>query len=317
MDGFKNSTRTQYMKGGSCDGYAKGGSVKGAAKISKVMGEFKRGDLHSGSKKGPEVTSKKQATAIALSEARKAGAKIPQPVQKKSLGGILKAMSPAAMLADSKVGKDLMGAGVFGVGGVLLNQLMKKKQSGQPLTPAENQQLAQAQQAQPAMQKGGPVKKNMGGAMGSGRKQALATRASAASNEARNAQMARKPAPAKRGPAGAGFDAKPMVNKLSADKVEAMRDRMTTDTRKSIGTLSAAGNATEQRNPEADRMVRLQKEAEARGVQLPRDSGLDADRGMPMPSGKGRHDPRVPMVSGPPPMMKKGGLAAMPKGKKC
>jgi len=317
MDGFKNSTRTQYMKGGSCDGYAKGGSVKGAAKISKVMGEFKRGDLHSGSKKGPEVTSKKQATAIALSEARKAGAKIPQPVQKKSLGGILKAMSPAAMLADSKVGKDLMGAGVFGVGGVLLNQLMKKKQSGQPLTPAENQQLAQAQQAQPAMQKGGPVKKNMGGAMGSGRKQALATRASAASNEARNAQMARKPAPAKRGPAGAGFDAKPMVNKLSADKVEAMRDRMTTDTRKSIGTLSAAGNATEQRNPEADRMVRLQKEAEARGVQLPRDSGLEADRGMPMPSGKGRHDPRVPMVSGPPPMMKKGGLAAMPKGKKC
>jgi hypothetical protein len=198
-----------------------------------------------------------------------------------------------------------------------LNQLMKKKQSGQTLTPAENQQLAQAQQGQPAMQKGGPVKKNMGGAMGSGRKQALATRASAASNEARNAQMARKPAPPKRGPAGAGFEAKPMVNKLSADKVEAMRDRMTTDTRKSIGTLSAAGNATEQRNPEADRMVRLQKEAEARGVQLPRDSGLEADRGMPMPAGKGSRDPRVPMVSGPPPMMKKGGLAAMPKGKKC
>lgn len=303
MDGFKNSTRTQYMKGGSCEGYAKGGSVKGAAKVAKVMGEFKRGELHSGSKKGPEVTSKKQATAIALSEARKAGAKIPQPVQKKSLGGVLKAMSPAAMLADSKIGKDLMGAGVFGVGGVLLNQLMKKKQSGQPLTPAETQQLAQGQTA---MQKGGPVKKNMGGAMGSGRKQALAARASAASNEARNAQMARKPAPAKRGPAGAGFDAKPMVN-----KAEDMRASM--PTRKFVGA--------EQRNSEADRMVSLQKEAEARGVQLPRDisggSPVEADRGMPMPSGKGRHDPRVPMVSGPPPMMKKGGLAAMPKGKKC
>jgi len=75
MDGFKNSTKTQYTSGGSC--YAKGGSVKGAAKISKVMGEFKSGALHSGSKTGPEVTSKKQATAIALSEARKAGAKIP------------------------------------------------------------------------------------------------------------------------------------------------------------------------------------------------------------------------------------------------
>lgn len=88
MDGFKNSTRTQYMKGGSCEGYAKGGSVKGAAKINKVMGEFKRGELHSGSKKGPEVTSKKQATAIALSEARKAGAKIPV---KKNNGGSIEA----------------------------------------------------------------------------------------------------------------------------------------------------------------------------------------------------------------------------------
>ena len=76
-DGFKNSTKTHYMKGGACEGYAKGGKVKGAAKISKVMGEFKAGKLHSGSKSGPEVTSKKQATAIALSEARKAGAKIP------------------------------------------------------------------------------------------------------------------------------------------------------------------------------------------------------------------------------------------------
>jgi hypothetical protein len=175
MKDFKNSTRTQYMKGGSCEGYAKGGSVKGAAKVAKVMGEFKRGELHSGSKKGPEVTSKKQATAIALSEARKAGAKTPQPVQKKSLGGVLKAMSPAAMLADSKVGKDLMGAGVFGAGGLLLNQLLKKKQSGQPLTPAENQKVAQAQQGQTAMKKGGGVmKKGDGGAVARGnRMQAL------------------------------------------------------------------------------------------------------------------------------------------------
>lgn len=38
-------------------------------KISKVLGEAKRGTLRSGSKKGPKVTSKKQALAIALSEA--------------------------------------------------------------------------------------------------------------------------------------------------------------------------------------------------------------------------------------------------------
>jgi hypothetical protein len=55
-----------------------GGMKKGAGKIAKVMGEFKRGALHSGSKKGPEVTSPAQAKAIALSEGRKAGARIPK-----------------------------------------------------------------------------------------------------------------------------------------------------------------------------------------------------------------------------------------------
>ena len=55
---------------------------KKPGKIEKVMHEFKEGKLHSGSKKGPEVTSKKQAEAIALSEARKAGAKIPEKKKK-------------------------------------------------------------------------------------------------------------------------------------------------------------------------------------------------------------------------------------------
>jgi len=39
------------------------------SKVEKVMHEFKTGKLHSGSKKGPKVTSRKQAIAIALSEA--------------------------------------------------------------------------------------------------------------------------------------------------------------------------------------------------------------------------------------------------------
>lgn len=42
------------------------------SKVEKVMGEWKRGSLHSG-KKGPVVKSRKQAIAIALSEAREAG----------------------------------------------------------------------------------------------------------------------------------------------------------------------------------------------------------------------------------------------------
>ena len=41
---------------------------KQAKKIGKVMGEFKEGTLHSG-KGGPVVKSRKQAIAVALSEA--------------------------------------------------------------------------------------------------------------------------------------------------------------------------------------------------------------------------------------------------------
>jgi hypothetical protein len=40
-------------------------------KIEKTMHEFKEGELHSSSKRGPKVTSRKQAIAIALSQARK------------------------------------------------------------------------------------------------------------------------------------------------------------------------------------------------------------------------------------------------------
>ena len=38
-------------------------------KIKSVMKEFKQGKLKTGSKKGPKVTSRKQAIAVALSEA--------------------------------------------------------------------------------------------------------------------------------------------------------------------------------------------------------------------------------------------------------
>lgn len=54
-----------------------GGSIpkSGAYKVPKVMSEYKAGELHSGSKTGPVVKSRKQAVAIALSEARAAGKK--------------------------------------------------------------------------------------------------------------------------------------------------------------------------------------------------------------------------------------------------
>lgn len=105
MDGFRDSTRTRYMQGGDVEAYAKGGKVKGAAKISKVMGEFKRGELHSGSKKGPKVTSEKQAKAIALSEARAAGAKIPAP---KKRGVPVASREPIVKAAGGLVGRPIM-----------------------------------------------------------------------------------------------------------------------------------------------------------------------------------------------------------------
>jgi hypothetical protein len=51
-------------------------TTKAEHKIHKVMKEHKEGTLKSGS--GRKVTSREQAVAIALSEARKSGAKIPE-----------------------------------------------------------------------------------------------------------------------------------------------------------------------------------------------------------------------------------------------
>jgi Family of unknown function (DUF6496) len=62
----------------------KPGEKKSAQGVRTAMHEFKRGQLHSGSKKGPKVKNRKQAIAIGLSEARKAGAKVPSPGQKRS-----------------------------------------------------------------------------------------------------------------------------------------------------------------------------------------------------------------------------------------
>ena len=51
-------------------------ATKGKGKVEKVMHEYKEGTLKSSS--GKKVTGRKQAVAIALSEARHAGAKIPK-----------------------------------------------------------------------------------------------------------------------------------------------------------------------------------------------------------------------------------------------
>lgn len=55
---------------------------KASRKVRQVMRERKRGTLRSG-RSGKKVRSRKQAIAIGLSEARRAGAKVP-PKRKKS-----------------------------------------------------------------------------------------------------------------------------------------------------------------------------------------------------------------------------------------
>lgn len=39
--------------------------------VRQVMHEYKHGDLHSGSKRGPRVTNRREAIAIALNQARR------------------------------------------------------------------------------------------------------------------------------------------------------------------------------------------------------------------------------------------------------
>ncbi|HEY7409845.1 MAG TPA: DUF6496 domain-containing protein [Vicinamibacteria bacterium] len=50
--------------------------AKASQKVERAMHERKRGQLRSG-RSGRKVTSRKQAIAIGLSEARRAGAKVP------------------------------------------------------------------------------------------------------------------------------------------------------------------------------------------------------------------------------------------------
>jgi hypothetical protein len=55
---------------------------KASEKVERAMHEMKRGELHSGGS-GKKVTDPKQAVAIGLSQARRAGGKVPPPPRQK------------------------------------------------------------------------------------------------------------------------------------------------------------------------------------------------------------------------------------------
>ena len=56
--------------------------AKASEKVKRAMHERKKGTLKSG-RSGKKVTSRKQAIAIGLSEARRAGGKVPRKKSKK------------------------------------------------------------------------------------------------------------------------------------------------------------------------------------------------------------------------------------------
>ena len=58
-------------------------SKKASEQVKKAVDKQKRGQLKSG-RSGKKVTSRKQAIAIGLSEARKKGAKVPKASRRKS-----------------------------------------------------------------------------------------------------------------------------------------------------------------------------------------------------------------------------------------
>ena len=67
------SKKTRSRKSSSGRKYGK----KASDKVERAMHEMKRGKLRSG-RSGKKVKSRKQAIAIGLSEARKAGGKVPR-----------------------------------------------------------------------------------------------------------------------------------------------------------------------------------------------------------------------------------------------
>jgi topoisomerase IA-like protein len=77
---------------------------KAQSKVERAMHERKEGTLKSG-RSGKKVTSRKQAIAIGLSEARKAGGKVPKKASKKTARKTAKKAGRPAKKASRKTAK--------------------------------------------------------------------------------------------------------------------------------------------------------------------------------------------------------------------
>ncbi len=79
-------------------------SKKAQDKVEKAMHEKKKGTLKSG-RSGKKVTSRKQAIAIGLSEAREAGAKVPKKKTARKKTATKKKAAPKKKTARKKSSK--------------------------------------------------------------------------------------------------------------------------------------------------------------------------------------------------------------------
>jgi hypothetical protein len=82
----------------------KSSATKGRGKVKKVMHEYKEHKLSSG-RSGKKVTNRKQAVAIALSEARQSGAKIPKKKSATKKKGAANKKSAAKKKSTAKKSK--------------------------------------------------------------------------------------------------------------------------------------------------------------------------------------------------------------------
>jgi hypothetical protein len=79
-------------------------SKKAGKKVERAMHEKKRGTLKSG-RSGKKVTSRKQAIAIGLSEARKEGAKVPKKKTAKKSTSSSRKSAPRKSSSSSRKGR--------------------------------------------------------------------------------------------------------------------------------------------------------------------------------------------------------------------
>jgi hypothetical protein len=165
MDGFKNTTKIKYMNEGGQAVVYQGRNPRSANQMANKAGRMdaKADRMEARADRMDARAGTPQRQYAKGGDVSKKGG---QPVQKKSLGGILEKVAPFG-LAGLVAGGGLQGA-MMGSGIGLIAQLLKKKKANIPLTAAEQAKVdaagaGQTQPGAPATMKHGGMAKKHGG----------------------------------------------------------------------------------------------------------------------------------------------------------